>query len=61
MSPKKAGDKWTKTDTQQIGVLARKGKSTPQIARKLGRTEAAVRQRASHSAISLKPKDRGKK
>ncbi|MBU0711339.1 hypothetical protein KKA87_05385 [bacterium] len=49
--------KWTKSEDIQIRKLANAGVSTLSIAKKLGRTEAAIRSEASENNISLKPKD----
>lgn len=56
--PSKHGQKWTKTDINQIGVLARKGIDTDHIAKKLERTPYAVQTKASVENISLMPKDK---
>ena len=55
--PLKHGQPWTKKDTQQIGVLARKGVDTDDIAERLGRTKIAIYARASEENISVRPKD----
>lgn len=55
--PAKHGQPWTKKDTEQIGILARKGIDTDEIAKRLGRTKDAIYTRASTEDISVKPKD----
>ncbi len=55
--PAKHGQPWTKKDTEQIGILARKGIDTDEIAERLGRTKDAIYSRASTEDISVKPKD----
>ena len=39
-------------------TLAKSGIKTPDIAENLGRTESAVRTKASEKGISLKPRDK---
>ena len=56
--PPKHGQSWTKKDTHQIGVLARKGVDTDKIAKRLGRTKVAIYARASEEGISVRPKDK---
>ena len=56
--PAKHGQPWTKKDTQQIGILARKGVDTDDIAGRLGRTTPAIYSRASAENISVRPKDK---
>ena len=56
--PTKHGRPWTKKDTEQIGILARKGTDTDDIARRLGRTKDAIYSRASAEGISVRPKDK---
>ncbi len=58
--PLNHGKKWTKSEDIQIRRLANAGVSTSEIAKKLGRTEASIRNEASENNISLKPKDRRK-
>ncbi len=55
--PAKHGQPWTKKDTEQIGILARKGIDTDEIAKRLERTKNAIYSRASTEDISVKPKD----
>ena len=59
--PPKHGLPWTKTDTRQIGILARKGFDTDDIAKTLGRTKDAIYSRASEEGISVRPKDKPEK
>ena len=56
--PAKHGQHWTKKDTQQIGILARKGVDTDDIAGRLGRTKTAIYSRAFAENISVRPKDK---
>jgi len=56
--PSNHGEPWTKNDTNQIGFQARRGVPTEKIAKNLGRTEEAVRSKASEEGISLNPKDK---
>jgi hypothetical protein len=49
------GKPWSPNADQTLAALARQNTPTRVIGLKLGRTEAAVRQRASHLAVSLKP------
>lgn len=58
MVAKNQGRVWTKSDERKIGTLAKKGVKTPEIARKLGRSESAVRNKASKTNQSLKPIDK---
>jgi hypothetical protein len=44
---------WTKEDIRMLKTLAREGIKTTSIARKLKRTYAATRQRASKLGVSL--------
>jgi len=55
--PAKHGLPWTNADVKKIGTLARQGVETTEIARKLERTEAAVRSKATKETQSLKPVD----
>lgn len=54
-TPPKSGTDWTKQDVQQLKTLARGNTPTGLIAYDLGRSEAAVRSKASEQDISLKP------
>lgn len=49
------GKPWSPTEVKQLGQLARENTPTRVIGLKLGRTEDAVRTRASEESISLKP------
>lgn len=49
------GKAWTPTDVKQLDKLASQNTPTRVIGLKLGRTEDAVRTRASQEDISLKP------
>ena len=49
------GKEWTKDDEKQLRVLARENTPTRVIGLKLGRTETAVRSKASSEGVSLKP------
>ena len=46
---------WTPTEVKKLQQFAKENTPTRVIGLKLGRTEAAVRQRASTEGISLKP------
>jgi hypothetical protein len=52
------GDPWSDADVQKLGALARNNTPTRVIGLKLGRSEAAVRQKASSENISLNPANR---
>jgi hypothetical protein len=54
-TPKNHGKGWTKSDVRQLGNLAKGNTPTGLVAYKLGRTEDAVRSKASDENISLKP------
>lgn len=49
------GKPWTPAEVKQIKDLAKQNTPTRVIGLKLGRTEDAVRNRASQESISLKP------
>jgi hypothetical protein len=49
------GKTWTKTEVAQLKTLARENTPTRVIGLKLGRTEYAIRAKASNESISLKP------
>ena len=51
------GKSWTSADVQQLRTLANQNTPTRVIGLKLGRTEDAVRTRASQEGVSLKPKN----
>lgn len=50
-----AGKSWTSADESLLEKLARENTPTQAIAHKLGRTEDAVRAKASELGVSLKP------
>jgi len=50
-----SGKQWTATEVHQLRVLAAQNTPTRVIGLDLGRTEEAVRTRASQEGISLKP------
>lgn len=54
-TPKNHGGDWTKGDVSQLAKLAKGNTPTGLLAYKLGRTENAVRSKASDENISLKP------
>lgn len=49
------GKPWTKAQVSQLDALAKKNTPTRVIGLKLGRTEDAVRSKASSSGVALKP------
>lgn len=53
--PKNHGKQWTSADVQKLEKLADQNTPTRVIGLKMGRTEDAVRQKASTEDISLKP------
>lgn len=55
MANKNDGKPWTKEDVSKLKKLAKANKPTKLIANLLGRTEAAVRNKASQEGISLSP------
>jgi hypothetical protein len=58
MSPKytrNTGKSWTSVDVSKLKKLAKLNTPTRVIGLKLGRTENAIRTKASNNAISLKP------
>lgn len=55
--PRNHRKRYTRADLRRIKSMARTGVRTPEIARRLGRTEDAIRSKADESDISLKPKD----
>ncbi len=57
-TPKNYGKDWTKSDVSQLQKLAKGNTPTGLVAHKLGRTEDAVRSKASDENISLKPTNR---
>lgn len=54
-TPPNHGKDWTSNDVKQLGKLADGNTPTGLIAHKMGRTEAAIRNKASEEDISLKP------
>lgn len=50
-----SGKEWTNSDRRELKILAGENTPTRVIGLKLGRTEAAVRTRASAEGVSLKP------
>jgi hypothetical protein len=54
-TPKNSGKNWTSPEVQKLRELARGNTPTGLIAYKLGRSEDAVRSKASDENISLKP------
>jgi hypothetical protein len=54
-TPPKSGQQWTKPEVQQLQKLAKGNTPTGLIAYDLGRSEAAVRNKASEQNVSLKP------
>lgn len=50
-----SGKPWTPTEVQELRILASQNTPTRVIGLKLGRTEGAVRTRASQKGLSLKP------
>jgi hypothetical protein len=54
-STRNTGKEWTASDVRQLRTLARGNTPTRVIGLKLGRTAAAVLNRASAEGISLRP------
>jgi hypothetical protein len=54
-STRNSGKPWTPTDVKDLKQLAKENTPTRVIGLKLGRTEDAVRNRASQEDVSLKP------
>jgi hypothetical protein len=54
-STRNSGKPWTRTDVSTLRTLAKQNTPTRVIGLKLGRTEDAVRAKASENNISLKP------
>jgi hypothetical protein len=50
-----SGKSWTRSDVSQLRSLTKQNTPTRVIGLKLGRTEHAVRTKASEAGISLKP------
>ena len=55
MAAKNSGKTWTKSDVKQLESLADHNTPTRLIAYKMGRSEDAIRSKASDEDISLKP------
>ena len=53
--PLKSGKDWSKEDVSKLRDLARSNTPTGLIAYKLGRSDNAIRSKASKKGISLKP------
>ena len=54
-TPPKSGQQWSPADVKMLKQLARENTPTRVAGLKLGRTPAAVAQKASQEGISLKP------
>ena len=54
-STRNSGNNWSKNDQSQLRKLAKGNTPTGVIGLKLGRSEAAIRNKASELKISLKP------
>lgn len=54
-SNRNTGILWTRADLSQLRSLARQNTPTRVIGLKLGRTDGAVRSKASQQGVSLKP------
>jgi hypothetical protein len=54
-STRNSGNKWSRSEVSQLRQLAKQNTPTRVIGLKLGRTENAVRTKASEEDISLKP------
>lgn len=54
-STRNTGQPWTKHDVQELRGLAQENTPTRVIGLKLGRTEDAVRSKATEKGVSLKP------
>lgn len=54
-STRNTGKQWTGSDVAQLRQLAKQNTPTRVIGLKLGRTEDAVRTKASQENVSLKP------
>lgn len=54
-SNRNSGKPWTRQEVQQLRILAKQNTPTRVIGLELGRTEGAIRNRASEEGISLKP------
>ena len=54
-STRNSGNPWTPSDVRQLKELARENTPTRVIGLKLGRTEDAVRNKASEKDVTLRP------
>ena len=54
-STRNSGNPWTREDVKELRQLAKQNTPTRVIGLKLGRTETAVRSKASAEGVSLKP------
>lgn len=54
-TPKNSGTTWSSDDVKQLKELAKGNTPTRVIGLKVGRSEAAIRSKASDEKISLKP------
>ncbi len=54
-SDRNSNKPWTPTDVRQLRQLATENTPTRVIGLKLGRTEGAIRSKASEEGVSLKP------
>jgi len=54
-STRNSGKTWTSSDVSQLRKLAQQNTPTRVIGFKLGRTEDAIRSKASDNNVSLKP------
>jgi hypothetical protein len=54
-STSNSGNPWTREDVKELRQLAKQNTPTRVIGLKLGRTETAVRSKASAEGVSLKP------
>lgn len=53
--PDHKGEQWTESQVERLENLAERNTPTPLIADALGRTEEAIRSKASEENVSLKP------
>lgn len=53
-----SGKKWTGTDEARVVNAAKRNVDTTKIANDLGRSEAAIRSKASDLNVSLRPNDK---
>lgn len=54
-STRNSGTRWTPSQEKQLSTLAKGNTPTRVIGLKLGRTEDAIRAKASEEGVSLKP------